>query len=59
MQRLLQAILGLPTPTYRHHQLLTGPDGKRFAKRDGAQTLRSLREAGMTAPELRAEMGFD
>jgi glutamyl-Q tRNA(Asp) synthetase len=59
VQRLLQAILGLPTPTYRHHRLLTGPDGKRFAKRDGAQTLRSLREAGMTAPELRAEMGFD
>jgi glutamyl-Q tRNA(Asp) synthetase len=59
VQRLLQALLGLPTPAYRHHRLLTGPDGKRFAKRDGAQTLRSLREAGMTAPELRAEIGFD
>lgn len=59
VQRLLQALLGLPTPTYRHHRLLTGVDGKRFAKRDGAQTLRSLREAGMTAPDLRAEMGFD
>jgi glutamyl-Q tRNA(Asp) synthetase len=59
VQRLLQALLDLPTPTYRHHRLLTGADGKRFAKRDGAQTLRSLREAGMTAPELRAEMGFD
>ena len=59
VQRLLQALLGLPTPIYRHHRLLTGPDGRRFAKRDGAQTLRSLREAGMTAPELRAEMGFD
>ncbi len=59
VQRLLQALLGLPTPTYSHHRLLTGPDGRRFAKRDGAQTLRSLREAGMTAAELRAEMGFD
>jgi glutamyl-Q tRNA(Asp) synthetase len=59
VQRLLQALLGLPTPVYRHHRLLAGPDGKRFAKRDGAQTLRSLREAGMTAAELRAEMGFD
>jgi glutamyl-Q tRNA(Asp) synthetase len=58
VQRLLQALLGLATPTYRHHRLLTGADGKRFAKRDGAQTLRSLREAGMTAAELRAEMGF-
>jgi glutamyl-Q tRNA(Asp) synthetase len=59
VQRLLQALLELPTPVYRHHRLLTGPDGKRFAKRDGAQTLRSLREAGMTAAQLRAEMGFD
>jgi glutamyl-Q tRNA(Asp) synthetase len=59
VQRLLQALLGLPTPVYRHHRLLTGADGKRFAKRDGAQTLRSLREAGMTAAELRAEMGFE
>ena len=59
VQRLLQALLGLPTPAYRHHRLLTGPDGKRFAKRDGAQTLRSLREAGMTPAALRTEMGFD
>jgi glutamyl-Q tRNA(Asp) synthetase len=59
VQRLLQALLALPTPAYRHHRLLLAPDGKRFAKRDGAQTLRSLREAGMTAAELRREMGFD
>jgi glutamyl-Q tRNA(Asp) synthetase len=59
VQRLLQALLDLPTPAYRHHRLLTGPDGRRFAKRDGAQTLRSLRASGMTAAELRAEMGFD
>lgn len=59
VQRLLQALLGVPTPIYRHHRLLTGPDGKRFAKRDGAETLRSLRGLGMTAGELRAEIGFD
>ncbi|MDG2529949.1 tRNA glutamyl-Q(34) synthetase GluQRS [Caulobacter endophyticus] len=58
IQRLLQALLGLPTPTYRHHRLLTGPDGKRYAKRDKAQTLRELRAAGMTPDALRAEMGF-
>src|SRR5206468_2412863 len=44
VQRLLQALLGLPTPAYRHHRLLTGPDGRRFAKRDKAETLRDLRE---------------
>ena len=58
VQRLLQALLGLPTPTYRHHRLLSGPDGRRFAKRDRSETLRSLREGGMSAAELREELGF-
>ena len=45
VQRLLQELLGLPVPTYRHHPLLLRPDGKRFAKRDTAETLqRSARE---------------
>lgn len=58
VQRLLQALLDLPTPAYRHHGLLVGPDGKRFAKRDKAETLRSLRERGMTPADLRKELGF-
>jgi glutamyl-Q tRNA(Asp) synthetase len=58
IQRLLQDLLGLPAPTYRHHQLLTGPDGRRYAKRDNAQTLRELRAAGTTAEALRGELGF-
>ncbi|WP_372783172.1 tRNA glutamyl-Q(34) synthetase GluQRS [Phenylobacterium sp.] len=58
VQRLLQALLALPTPTYRHHRLLTGPDGRRFAKRDRAETLRELRASGMTAADLRGELGF-
>jgi glutamyl-Q tRNA(Asp) synthetase len=58
IQRLLQALLDLPTPTYRHHRLLIGPDGKRYAKRDKAQTLRELRAAGVTPAQLRAEMGL-
>ena len=58
VQRLLQALLGLPTPTYRHHPLLTGPDGKRLAKRDHAQTLRELRGSGMTPQHFRGELGF-
>ncbi len=56
IQRLLQALLGLPTPIYRHHRLLVGPDGKRYAKRDKVQTLRELRAAGVTPATLRAEM---
>lgn len=58
IQRLLQALLGLPTPVYRHHPLLLGPDGKRYAKRDRSVTLADLRAGGMTAEALKAELGF-
>jgi len=58
VQRLLQALLALPTPVYRHHRLLTGPDGRRFAKRDRAETLRELRARGVTPADLRLEMGL-
>ncbi len=56
IQRLLQALLGYPTPTYRHHGLLVGPDGKRYAKRDKAETLRELRAMGVSAADLLAEL---
>ena len=46
VHRLLQALLGLPTPRYHHHALLVGPDGERLAKRHGAPTLAALRERG-------------
>jgi glutamyl-Q tRNA(Asp) synthetase len=46
VHRLLQALLGLPTPRYHHHPLLTGPDGARLAKRHGAPTLEAMRLAG-------------
>ena len=58
VQRLLQALLGLPTPRYRHHRLLLGEDGHRLAKRNGAPSLRSLREAGVTPAEVRARLGL-
>jgi glutamyl-Q tRNA(Asp) synthetase len=58
IQRLLQGLLGLPTPIYRHHPLLMGADGKRLAKRDLAQTLQDLRRQGLSAEQLRAELGF-
>ena len=58
IQRLIQALMGRPAPTYRHHRLLTGPDGKRYAKRDRSQTLAELRAGGVTTQALRAELGF-
>lgn len=49
---LLQRLLGYETPLYAHHRLLTTPDGRRFAKRDKSQTIRSLRESGMSPEEV-------
>lgn len=57
IQVLIQALIGWPTPVYRHHRLLTGPDGRRYAKRDRSVTLAELRASGMTAEALRAELG--
>lgn len=52
LHRLLQALLGLRTPEYRHHGLLTGPDGKRFAKRDKSETIETLRNRGHAPDEV-------
>ncbi|WP_458097625.1 tRNA glutamyl-Q(34) synthetase GluQRS [Roseomonas sp. WA12] len=54
LHRLLQALMGWPEPAYRHHPLLLGADGKRLAKRDGAPSLRGLREGGATPAAIRA-----
>jgi len=58
VQRLLQALLDLPTPVYHHHRLLLGADGKRLAKRERSETLRALRGSGVTPAALKAELGF-
>ena len=52
LHRLLQELLGYDVPEYHHHGLLTGPDGKRFAKRDKSRTLRSMREEGLSAADV-------
>lgn len=54
VHRLLQALLGLPTPLYRHHALVCGPDGKRLAKRDAAASIASLRANGVDGRALAA-----
>ncbi|MSO85043.1 MAG: tRNA glutamyl-Q(34) synthetase GluQRS [Rhodospirillales bacterium] len=58
VHRLLQALLGLPTPAYHHHPLLADAHGRRFAKRDRALTLRALRESGRAPEDVRALAGF-
>jgi len=52
VHRVLQALLDLPTPRYRHHELLTDPSGRRLSKRDHALTIRSMRECGIGPTEI-------
>jgi glutamyl-Q tRNA(Asp) synthetase len=52
VHRLLQALLDLPAPRYRHHRLLTDASGRKFSKRDQAPTLRALRESGKTPAHI-------
>jgi len=58
VHRLLQELLGLDTPKYRHHGLLIAPDGQRLAKRDKAETIRALRENGSSPSDVRRMVGF-
>jgi glutamyl-Q tRNA(Asp) synthetase len=53
VHRVLQALLGLPTPRYLHHPLIVDAAGRRFAKRDRAPTLAALRAAGRTPAAVR------
>ncbi len=54
LHRLLQALMGWPAPRYAHHALLTDAAGRRLSKRDGAPSLRALREQGATPAQVRA-----
>ncbi|HRX40109.1 MAG: tRNA glutamyl-Q(34) synthetase GluQRS [Caulobacterales bacterium] len=59
LHTLLQALLDLPQPVYRHHRLITDETGRRLAKRDKALTLRAMREAGESAESVRRRLGFE
>jgi glutamyl-Q tRNA(Asp) synthetase len=56
VHRLLQALLGLPTPRYHHHPLLLDAEGRRLSKRDGAPTIADLRAEGADPAELMARL---
>ncbi len=53
LHRLLQQILGLPVPEWRHHGLICDENGKRLAKRHDALSIRAMREAGLTPADVR------
>lgn len=54
----LQELLGYARPAYAHLGLVTGPDGARLGKRQGAASLASLRERGIGVMELIGWMGW-
>jgi glutamyl-Q tRNA(Asp) synthetase len=56
VQRLLQAVLGLPEPAYHHHVLVRDGSGRRLAKRDAARSLATLRDAGTSPATLTADL---
>ena len=58
VHRLLQGLLGLPTPGYHHHALIRDDQGKRLAKRDDARAIRSYREAGASPQDIRRMVGL-
>jgi glutamyl-Q tRNA(Asp) synthetase len=58
VHRLLQALLGLPQPTYRHHGLILDGAGRKLSKSTEATGLRELRAAGATPAEIRRLVGL-
>ena len=58
VHRLLQALLGLPQPAYRHHRLLLDGNGKKLSKSTAATGLRELRAGGATAADIRRLVGL-
>jgi glutamyl-Q tRNA(Asp) synthetase len=56
IHRLLQVLLGLPEPRWHHHPLLTGPDGRKLAKRRDAPSLADRRRAGEDGLALAAAL---
>lgn len=55
-QLLLYRALGLEPPRFGHVPLVVGPDGRRLAKREGSCRIETLRERGVDAETLVAEL---
>jgi glutamyl-Q tRNA(Asp) synthetase len=58
VHRLLQELLGLPRPDYRHHRLIRDAAGQKLSKSTDATGLRELRAAGVTPAGIRRRVGL-
>lgn len=59
VHRVLQELLGLPSPVYLHHKLVLDKNGNKLAKSIRSTGLRHLREAGHTPLEIKIMVGID
>jgi glutamyl-Q tRNA(Asp) synthetase len=55
---LLQQLLGMPQPIYRHHRLIEDSSGHKFSKSTDATALRELRRRGITPSDIRRTVGL-
>lgn len=58
IHRLLQALLGLSQPIYRHHRLIRDETGRRLAKRADDRAIAAFREEGATPDDVRRMVGL-
>jgi glutamyl-Q tRNA(Asp) synthetase len=58
VHRLLQALLGLPEPAYRHHRLILDTEGRKLSKATQATSLRELRAGGASPIDIRRMVGL-
>lgn len=57
--RLLQELLGLPLPSYHHHDLIMDEtDGRKLSKSRGDTALAALRAGGLTPADIRRMIGL-
>jgi glutamyl-Q tRNA(Asp) synthetase len=59
LHRLLQALLRLPVPVWRHHRLIRDESGRRLAKRDDARALGLVRAEGASPDHIHVMLGFE
>ncbi|MBR0719415.1 tRNA glutamyl-Q(34) synthetase GluQRS [Bradyrhizobium liaoningense] len=58
VHRLLQVLLGLPAPVYRHHGLIRDEAGRKLSKSTRATGLRELRAGGASPTDIRRLVGL-
>ncbi len=58
VHRLLQQLLGLPHPSYRHHRLIRDAAGRKLSKSSEATGLRDLRSQGATPADISRLVGL-